>query len=98
MSLILPMFTEKILKAAINQNIKEEAPRIHNLVRLAELSQVKFSQAQLDLLAEINVFNIKGRYDDYKQTLRKQATKEYTSTYHTKSTQLYLWIKKRIQK
>ena len=53
---------EKTLKAHVCRASGEMAPPIHNLVRLAEKAQVKLSEAQIDLLAEVNEFNIEGRY------------------------------------
>ncbi len=54
------------------------APRIHNLATLAGLTGLKFSQEQLDLLDEINTFNIEARYDDYKFKFYKKATEQIT--------------------
>ena len=39
-------------------------PRMHNLVRLAELAEIHLSQEQTDTLAELNEFNIQGRYPE----------------------------------
>jgi HEPN domain-containing protein len=40
------------------------APPIHNLVRLVEKAALTVSEEQLDLLAEVNEFNIEGRYPE----------------------------------
>ncbi len=53
---------EKTLKALVCRNTGELAPRIHNLVRLAEIGGLKITESQIDLLAEINEFNLEGRY------------------------------------
>lgn len=53
---------EKALKAVICQRSGDLAPRIHNLVRLAEVAGVNLDNPQLDLLAEMNQFNLEGRY------------------------------------
>ena len=50
---------EKMLKAHV---CLELAPRIHNLVRLAEMAGLKLSETQIDLLADASEFNIEGRY------------------------------------
>ncbi len=52
----------KILKAHVCKNIKDLAPPIHNLIRLAEISGVKFTIEQKEFLAEMNQYNIEGRY------------------------------------
>ncbi len=55
---------EKSLKAHVCRNTKELAPRIHNLVRLSEITDLKLSDEQIDLLADVNEFNIEGRYPE----------------------------------
>lgn len=53
---------EKTLKAHVCRTSGELAPPIHNLVRLAEKAGVTLAGEQIDLLAEVNGFNIEGRY------------------------------------
>lgn len=53
---------EKTLKAHVCRHTREIAPRIHNLTRLAELSGLTIEESQLDVLAEMNEFNLEGRY------------------------------------
>lgn len=53
---------EKALKAHVCQKTHEYAPRIHNLVRLAELAALELPRQQLDILAEMNAFNVEARY------------------------------------
>ena len=55
---------EKLLKAHVCRHTQDLAPRLHNLVRLAELAALPLSQTQVDVLAEINAFHIEGRYPD----------------------------------
>ena len=60
----LHLTLEKILKAHVCRNSKDIAPRLHNLARLAELSGIAFRQKDSDFLAEMNPFNIEGRYPE----------------------------------
>ena len=53
---------EKLLKAKVCQTTNEIAPRMHNLVRLAEIAELNMTESTLDLLAEMNEFNLEGRY------------------------------------
>ena len=53
---------EKLLKAKVCQTTGEIAPRIHNLVRLAQVAKLSLPETTLDLLAEMNEFNLEGRY------------------------------------
>jgi len=53
---------EKLLKAHVCHRTQDLAPRVHNLVRLAELAGLSPDTKQLDVLAEMNEFCIEGRY------------------------------------
>ena len=53
---------EKMLKAHVCKHTNEIAPRSHNLIRLAELSGLTIEESRLDVLAEMNEFNLEGRY------------------------------------
>lgn len=90
------LFVEKTLKALVTKKENKPAPYGHNLLRFAELSHLKFSESQLDLLAEITTFNIEARYNDYKFQFYKKATKEYTQKYFKRTKEIYLWIKKQL--
>jgi len=48
---------EKLLKAHICRHTQDIAPRIHNLIRLAELAALPLTQDQIDILADMNVCN-----------------------------------------
>ncbi len=55
---------EKLIKAHVCRHTQDLPPRIHNLVRLAEMSALVFDQDQRDIMAEMNAFTIEGRYPD----------------------------------
>jgi HEPN domain-containing protein len=55
---------EKTLKAHVCRTTNELAPPIHNLVRLAAAANLSLQPEQRDLLAEVNSFNIEGRYPE----------------------------------
>ena len=55
---------EKILKAHVCLATRELAPPTHNLVRLAQRGVPSLSPRHLELLAEVNSFNIEGRYPE----------------------------------
>ena len=60
----LHLSLEKAVKAHVCRATGDLAPRIHNLVRLTELAKIQLSQEQVDTLAEMNAFNIEGRYPE----------------------------------
>lgn len=53
---------EKILKAHVCKATGDMAPRIHQLVRLAEIAGVALSPGQIDQLSEISAYHLEGRY------------------------------------
>ena len=53
-----------MLKAHVCRKTQDLAPRIHNLTRLAEVAGVGLPDNYRDLLADMNAFNIEGRYPD----------------------------------
>ncbi len=53
---------EKALKGLVCKRTGDLPPRIHNLVRLAELAGATMPPGILDCLAEMNQFNQAGRY------------------------------------
>jgi HEPN domain-containing protein len=55
---------EKALKAHVCRRTQGLAPRMHNLVRLAEMAELQLDDKQIDVLAEMNVFNLEGRYPE----------------------------------
>ncbi|MGA2091897.1 MAG: HEPN domain-containing protein [Sedimentisphaerales bacterium] len=53
---------EKVLKAHVCKNSGTLAPKIHNLVRLAEIARLQLEPEAIEILAEMNEFNLEGRY------------------------------------
>jgi HEPN domain-containing protein len=55
---------EKMLKAHLTKKIKTVPPRIHNLIRLADLAELKISVEQDSFLRRLNAYQMVGRYPD----------------------------------
>lgn len=60
----LHLSIEKILKAHICKQTTNIPPRTHNLIRLSELIDINFDDEQTNFLAEMNPFNLEGRYPE----------------------------------
>ncbi len=80
---------EKALKAHICRKTHELAPRTHNLIRLAEQTDLNLNSAQRDILAEMNAFNVEGRYPE---TLAPPPTKEETRNYLARAGEVFRWL------
>lgn len=88
---------EKLLKAYFVKVNSNHPPFIHNLLRLAEKSNLELTDTQKEQLLAITAFNLNTRYDDYKLSFKKQCTFEFTSHWIGTIKQLHTWIKQLIQ-
>ena len=55
---------EKILKAHVTRKTGDVPPRIHNLVRLAEMAEVALDPKRADFLRRFNLYQLEGRYPE----------------------------------
>lgn len=67
---------------------------MHNLVRLAELAELPLGEKQLDVLAEMNVFNIEGRYPEM---LLPETSLEEARSYIRRARMVYTWLMNQLQ-
>jgi HEPN domain-containing protein len=87
---------ELLLKAKIVKVTGKHAPFLHDLRRLAKISEIDFSDEQKKVLDTITSFNLNARYDDYKQEFYKKCTFEYTDYWINKIKEMRLWIKTKL--
>ena len=76
---------EKTLKAHVCRATQGLAPPIHNLSRLADHACLTLETQQRELLAEVNSFNIEGRYPEL---LLPQPTPEEADGYLARTEEL----------
>jgi len=55
---------EKALKAVIAKKTGELPPRVHNLLRLAEVAGIESSQEQIHFLSKLSGYYIQSRYPE----------------------------------
>ena len=84
---------EKLLKAVYVNRFKKHAPFIHNLYRLAELSNIEMTEEQSDWLDKVTTFNLNARYDDYKREFYLLCTDDFTREWIEKIKIIRSWIK-----
>ncbi len=87
------LMIEKLLKAYYLKSKQDYPPYIHNLLRLAELAEMKVTKEQKVFLVTVTAFNIKARYDEYKLSFQKMCTFEYTSICIMELKAYRIWIK-----
>ena len=86
---------EKLFKAiyAKSNQLKPEAPKIHNLVRLSELCHIKLDNEMIEHLLLINTFNMEARYEHIKTDFNKLCTREFTLTQINLIKEIRKWLK-----
>ncbi len=90
------LMIEKLLKAYFVKEKSDYPPYIHNLLRLAEKSDLKLSDGQKEKLVTITAFNINARYDDYTLSFKQLCTPDFTAEWISNLKELRLWIKQLI--
>jgi HEPN domain-containing protein len=84
---------EKLLKAHICKKTEKLAPKSHNLVRLAEIAEIQLKPQDLDTLAEMNEFNLEGRYPI---TFVPPPTKKESQAYMKKAERIFKWLTQKL--
>ena len=69
---------EKVLKGLVVKETKKEAPKTHDLVKLAEIAKLKLSNKILEYLKIVGRFNMRTRYPDARMEFYKCCDLEYT--------------------
>ena len=88
---------EKALKARI-ESIGDSPPKIHNLIRLAELGGVLgvLTEEQTDLLDVLNPLQIEARYPAYKQQIELILTPDRCNALMRQTKELVTWIEQQL--
>ncbi len=84
---------EKLLKAHICKKTGKLAPKIHNLVQLAEIAELRLKPQDIDTLAEMNEFNLEGRYPI---TFVSPPTKKESQEYMKKAQVIFEWLTQKL--
>ena len=87
------LMIEKLLKAYYVKTRSDYPPYIHNLLKIAEKTDLKLNDDQKEQLVTIAAFNINVRYDDYKMSFKKMCTAEFTGEWINKIKNPGQWIK-----
>lgn len=83
---------EKLLKALYVSRKAEQAPYIHNLLRLAESIELSLTDEQRDDLIRITAFHLESRYPDEKRSFRNKCTRSYTKKELSKIDEVFAWL------
>lgn len=76
---------EKLCKAHwVKDNISNTPPKIHNLITLADKTNLQLSEDDKSFLFGMNQFQLEGRYPDYKDQLYKKYKAIQTKKFSTR--------------
>ena len=87
---------EKMFKAIVTLKTKEFPPRIHNLVRLAELAGFDNKDIDMEFLNKLSFYYIETRYPEEHIKLHKQVSKKLAGEYYRITKRIYKWLEKHI--
>lgn len=89
---------EKTLKAYfVYKNDNKIPPKTHNLLKLAEESNLTLTEKQKLFLDEVNDFNLEVRYPEYRREFYKLCTEEFTERYFTRIKEFAQWLTSQIK-
>ena len=84
---------EKISKAQwVLDNQGDYPPRIHNILSIWANTQLAPSISQENTAAELNRFQLEGRYPDYQRAVGRLATEAYTRNLLHEIAELRQWL------
>lgn len=89
---------EKLIKGIYVNNIDDNPPRIHDLLRLAEKSKIETTEDQKNILDLITTFNISARYPDYTKRFYDKCDYEFTTNNIDSIKELRVWLLSMIER
>ena len=84
---------EKMLKAHVTKQTKDIPPRIHNLIRLAEIADPKLDAERAEFLREFGIYQLEGRYPDFEQVPVDSDLAQYEIS---RAKEMLIWLKKQL--
>lgn len=93
---IAHLVLEKMLKAFYSKNVGMLPPRIHDLVRLADMAKLEFDDNTLEFLDAVNTFHISTRYPDEKLKFYNLCTYDFTKEQFQRIKEIYKWLLEKI--
>lgn len=88
---------EKLLKALVARAINDHPPFTHNLLYLAGTADIQLSKGQIELLDQVNKFNMEARYPEDLKAFYKKADKSYAKKYLDITKEVWKWLRKKLE-
>lgn len=87
---------EKALKAHVVKKTEDIPPYSHNLILLAKKGDIKLANSKKEFLAEMNRYQIQGRYPDDRYKLSKTVNYKEASNIIKKVKEIREWLIKKL--
>ena len=82
---------EKILKGHVTKETSDITPRLHNLIGLAGIAEIKLNPEKEQFLREFGLHQLEGLYPDFEQA---PISMEYVKEEMKKAEKIFQWLKK----
>ena len=91
------LFIEKLCKALwVKNNLTNQPPKIHNLVKLLYEANIKVDEDHLVFLDLLTQYQLEGRYPDYLRRLYHQTTESKAGEFVNQIQSIGQWLKDQI--
>ena len=87
---------EKLLKAQVMARTVELPPRIHGLVRLAELAALNLSKEEREFLERLSLYYIQSRYPPDIQNLTRKVSRSLAVEHLTQTESLWKRLRRQL--
>ena len=84
---------EKMLKAHVTRQTKDIPPRIHNLIRLAEIAKLNLDAKREGFLREFGAYQLEGQYPDSEQV---PVDPGFARDEISRAKEMLAWLKKQL--
>ena len=85
---------EKLLKSLAARTMQDHPPLTHNLLYLSGKAGLQLSKAQIELLDQINKFNMEARYPEDLRAFYKKANRAFAKKYLDATKEIWKWFRK----
>jgi HEPN domain-containing protein len=87
---------EKLLKAHVVKTTKSFPPRLHNLLRLLELSALSLSEENKKFLEKLSYYYLESRYPEEKKKISADVNRNLAQEYFLKTKELFKWLESKL--
>jgi HEPN domain-containing protein len=88
---------EKMLKALVVKNTKDFPPKIHDLIKLANIAKINIETEQKEFLAKLNYYYLETRYPRELSDISKQIKKGAAITFYNNTKKILKWLRSKVQ-